>query len=125
MKIIDDDSIINCDDIALRRRAEAYRHPGGSIRFPLHETCEALKSKRIALIRRGAYFHWANRRCQPGGELEDWLNAERDVDCLLARRDRMIREAAYLRWQQRQREPGHAVDDWLDAERQIDALLGL
>lgn len=125
MKIIDDDSIINCDDIALRRRAELHWHPHRSIPLPLHETCEALRPKRIALIRRCAYFRWANRRCQPGGELEDWLDAEWDVDRLFERRDRMIREAAYRRWQQRHCEPGHALDDWLDAEREIDALLEL
>lgn len=122
MKIIDTDSIINSDDIALRRRAELHWHPHHSIRLPLHE---ALRSKRIALIRRCAYFRWANRLCQPGGELEDWLNAEWDVDRLFERRDQMTREAAYIRWQQRQCEPGHSLEDWLEAEREIDARLEL
>jgi DUF2934 family protein len=125
MDIIDNDSIINCDDIALRRRAELHWHPHRAIHFPLHQECEALRSKRIALIRRCAYSRWANRRCQPGGGLEDWLSAEWDVDRLFERRDQMIREAAYFRWQQRQCEPGRALGDWLDAERQIDAQLEL
>lgn len=125
MSTIDTDSLINCDDLALRRRAELHWHTRRSIRFPVHETCEALRSKRLELTRRCAYSRWAERRCEPGGELEDWLNAEWDVDRLFERRDRMIREAAYFRWQQRQGEPGHALDDWLEAERQIDTRLEL
>lgn len=125
MTIIDTDSLINCDDIALRRRAELHWHPHRAIRFPLHETCEALRAKRIALIRRCAYSRWASRRRQPGGELEDWLNAEWDVDRLLERREQMIREAAYFRWQQRHREPGDDLGDWLHAEQEIDARLEL
>lgn len=125
MTIIDTDSLINCDDIALRRRAELHWHPERAIRFPLHETCDALRSKRTTLIRRCAYSRWANRLGRRSGEVEDWLNAEWDVDRLLERREQMIREAAYFRWQQRQCEPGHALRDWLDAEREIDARLQL
>lgn len=125
MDIFDTDSLINSDDVALRLRSESHWHPERLIHFPLHETCEALRSRRIDKIRRCAYSRWAERRCEPGRELEDWLHAERDVDRLFERRDRLIREAAYFRWQQRQGEPGHALDDWLEAEREIDARLGL
>ena len=42
---------------------------------------------REARIAESAYLHAEARGFQPGYELEDWLNAERDVDALLSGRD--------------------------------------
>jgi hypothetical protein len=59
------DSLINCDDLALRRRAELYSH-----------------QRRDHLIREAAYFCWLHR-CAPGDALGDWLEAEREIDAKL------------------------------------------
>jgi hypothetical protein len=36
------------------------------------------------MIRRAAYLRSLNRGFQPGRELEDWLEAEREIDALAA-----------------------------------------
>ena len=36
------------------------------------------------MIRRAAYLRSLNRGFQPGGELEDWLAAEHEVEDLIA-----------------------------------------
>ena len=41
---------------------------------------------RRDMIQQAAYFRSESRGFQPGGELEDWLEAEREVDCVI--RDR-------------------------------------
>jgi len=58
---------------------------------PLHETsgdeCHAFEmyERRNAKVREAAYFRAQGRGFEPGGELEDWLAAEHDVDaCLFA-----------------------------------------
>jgi Protein of unknown function (DUF2934) len=38
---------------------------------------------REKLVREGAYFRAERRGFSPGGELEDWVAAERDVDQML------------------------------------------
>ena len=48
-----------------------YRHP-------------AALGWREPMIRRAAYLRSLNRGFQPGGELEDWLAAEHEVEDLIA-----------------------------------------
>jgi hypothetical protein len=38
------------------------------------------------MIQQAAYFRSQSRGFQPGGELEDWLEAEREIECVI--RDR-------------------------------------
>ena len=42
--------------------------------------------QRAALIAKAAYFRAENRNFEPGHELEDWLEAEAEVDAQLLRR---------------------------------------
>jgi hypothetical protein len=124
MNIIEVDLI--SDFAALRRRAatNARRFVQLPVRAETPQ-CSEVRSKRIAAIKSCAYYRWAYRGGGTGGELEDWLAAERDVDLLFERRDQLVREAAYYRWKRFGRRDGHALEDWLAAERQIDAWLGL
>lgn len=39
--------------------------------------------QRLAMIAQAAYFHAERRAFAPGGEVEDWLAAEAEVDALL------------------------------------------
>ena len=41
---------------------------------------------RRDMVQQAAYFRSESRGFQPGRELEDWLEAEREIDCVL--RDR-------------------------------------
>lgn len=43
-------------------------------------------AQRTALIARAAYFRALDRGFEPGHELEDWLEAEAEVDAQLLRR---------------------------------------
>ncbi len=40
--------------------------------------------RREAMIREAAYFRAASRGFCPGHEVEDWLTAETEIDCILA-----------------------------------------
>lgn len=124
MQYVDDHFFVRSDFRAMRRRP-ARPH---SVYAPAHAPLNllaTLQAKRVAAIRRCAYHRWENDGRQFGRDIEDWLAAEADVDCLLERRDRVIREAAYFRWLSGGGKPGRAVDDWLAAEREVDARLGL
>jgi hypothetical protein len=47
-------------------------------------------AERVNLIAQLAYFHAEQREFAPGGELEDWLLAEAEVEALLAENSRAI-----------------------------------
>lgn len=82
-----------------------------------------IRARREQAIHDAAYYHWAYRGCRAGGELDDWLAAEREVDEQLAMRDALIQQAAYARWLKRGRLHGQDVKDWLAAEQEVDASL--
>ena len=54
---------------------------------PIHRT-EIPAWLRADMIQQAAYFRAQARGFQPGGELEDWLEAEREVDGVI--RDRYL-----------------------------------
>ncbi len=61
---------------AKRRRATA--------RAPRQQGVVVAPEERVAMIAEAAYYRAEARGFAPGGELEDWLAAEREVDGRLA-----------------------------------------
>jgi Protein of unknown function (DUF2934) len=59
--------------------------PQSATRLP---TERANAELREAMIREAAFFRAEHRAFAPGGELEDWFAAEREIDVVLARRFR-------------------------------------
>lgn len=53
---------------------------------PPVSTEQANIASRETMIREAAYFRAEHRSFAPGGELEDWFAAEREIDAVLGRR---------------------------------------
>ncbi len=51
---------------------------------PPARTSAVSQDQRRGMIAEAAYFHAEQRGFAPGGEVEDWLAAEEEVDALLA-----------------------------------------
>lgn len=51
---------------------------------PTAQTAAVSDDQRRGMIAEAAYFHAEQRGFAPGGEVEDWLAAEAEVDALLA-----------------------------------------
>ena len=62
------------------RRAKRSAAKGNSAATKMSVTEET----RRAMIAQAAYFHAERRGFAEGGEVEDWLNAEAEVDALLS-----------------------------------------
>ena len=61
------------------RRAQRAKPKGNSASTVTNVTAET----RRAMIAQAAYFHAERRGFAPGGEEQDWLKAEAEVDALL------------------------------------------
>jgi hypothetical protein len=61
---------------------------------PPASTEQANTASREIMIREAAYFRAEHRAFAPGGELEDWFAAEREIDAVLAPRLRGAGAAA-------------------------------
>ena len=49
------------------------------------ETAVAAPAQRLAMIAEAAYYRAEQRGFEPGYEVQDWLEAERDIDLALKR----------------------------------------
>lgn len=112
--------------VAPLARVAAEGAPCNVFRFPAtggQRPSRLIQTRRDQAIREAAYFHWAYRGCAPGGEMEDWLAAEREVDEQLELRHAQVLQAAHARWLKRGRPHGRDLEDWLAAEQEVDASL--
>jgi hypothetical protein len=57
--------------------------PGVSAKAHTSETAHVREETRRAMIAESAYLRAERRGFAPGGEVEDWMAAEREVDALL------------------------------------------
>lgn len=56
----------------------------------LYQLATASEEQRLAMIREAAYYKAEKRQFAPGHELEDWAEAEREIDELIARAKAML-----------------------------------
>lgn len=56
----------------------------------LYQLATASEEHRLAMIREAAYYKAEKRQFAPGHELEDWAEAEREIDELIARAKAML-----------------------------------
>jgi hypothetical protein len=68
------------------RRTHAKSRPGNAATTPKEDrVTDIAPQDREQMIATAAYFRAQMRGFEPGGELQDWLEAETEVDLLISR----------------------------------------
>ena len=78
-------------------------------------------SQRHQLIERRAYEKWRAKGCPRGSALQNWLEAEQEVD--EPPRRELIARRAYEIWRRKGCPSMTSQLDWLEAEREVDTAL--
>ena len=89
-----------------------------SLSHGVHCLDRGLAHSRRRWIQRRAYEKWKTRGCPTGSRVQDWLEAEQEVNA--GPLHHLIELRAYERWKNRGSPTGSALRDWLEAEQEIN-----
>ncbi|HLN27501.1 MAG TPA: DUF2934 domain-containing protein [Gemmataceae bacterium] len=89
-----------------------------SISYGCHTTGRDSSHLRRQSIERLAYEKWTAKGSPSGSALQDWLEAELEVDG--GRRRQLIQRRAYGDWKAKGCPSMTALQDWLEAEHEVD-----
>ena len=96
----------------------ASMHPR-SVSYGFHTAGHGLSNLRHQLIARRAYEKWRAKGSPSGSALQDWREAEEEVDA--GPRRELVQRRAYEIWQAKGCPAVSALQDWQQAESELDA----